>query len=1362
VDLMLISRVSGGTDLRIPRRATGLMAGGQPDTRPLAEWRSRDAYVLLGDPGAGKSESLRSEADASGGVYVSARDFIALGVEPMHLGKTIFIDGLDEMRAGASDGRVPLDVIRSRLKTLGSPRFRLSCREHDWRSQTDLAALNQIARGGVVQELHLEALSRDEQRQVLEARVSEVPDADAFLRRADELGLAALFGNPLLLDLTIRAVAARGGWPHSRAAIYELACRELATERSLAHLDVKPLHPGSVDFLLDDAGLLCALQLLSGKASLTQALDPADSSIAWHTLPADLSFHDPGAALASKVFTSTAGESAPRHRSIAEYLAGQAIAKRLQQGLPLGRVLALMQGADGGIVEPLRGLLAWLAVHAAGHDRRHLIRLDPLGVVLNGDVAAFAITDKQVLLEALSDEAQRNPWFRHQQWVSHPFAPLASPDMAEALAQVLGDRSVDASQQALVDCVLDALNHGAPMPRLRHLLEAWVEDATVWFSNRISALRAWKRCTNFDADTALNWLQRLHLGKVQDMDARLVAELLFDLYPTIVGPDEVLQYLPKLKDIRINTSMPQFWHYGLTSLSRPQDSAVLADAWLRLKPQGGHPYHDGEWSRLRSGILASALERSGDQVSDERLIAWLGIGIDEHGSSGLDRDAGGDRVAQWLSDRPERMKAVVRLGWRRTEPDAKTGRRYFWETEQLLHGARRPRDWLCWLLDQAADAPHAELAQYCFDRVACVIVDPPPGLDVPTMEQIEDWVKAHAEQWPQAAEWLLADWSSAVEDNWQSDEYRRRRKREAEALTNREARRKALVPHLDAIIAGTAPAHFMHQLAGAHEERFYDISGDTPEHRVQDFLVSDEAMARAAIMGLTRVLEREDLPSADDVLKLDAKGKYHLLRPAALLAARLAHAREPSVLVAWPDPLLATLIACWLTDGTGEMPHWYKQAVESRPSLVAPLLVRHALQRLRRRGPLFVTGLWALTHEPGHTELARLVLPSLLDGFPQRATEAARAELNRSLLAALHLLDDDAASTIVRRKVDHPSIDTAQRICWLVADLPYRADAAQRLVDVVGRSERRAVALGIALHEQGSLGRGLKRVPAATLSRLIELLAPITRPERPLGAHWVAPAHERGDTVRALINLLANDPQPAAEAVLQRLVALPHLKPWREQLRYNMLSQQGAAREAFYVHPTPEAAALTLANRAPANQADLAALTVDHLRDIERRLRGADTFALRLYWMKGDDGTQLPRDENDCRDLLLEQLRDRLAPLHVHVVPERRAAAEKRADLGVEFISTGKHLAMPIEIKKENNANLWLAWRDQLQALYAIDPAANGHGLYLVLWFGHSPRSSPEGEKPADAKTLEQQLVERIPTKDRARLVVQVLDLSMS
>lgn len=1350
--------VAGRPGLHVPRSVKSLGDDGTT-TRALVEWRDVDAYVLLGDPGSGKSESLRQEAKVTDGVYVTASDFIALGILAEDVGKTIFIDGLDEMRAGVTAGQVPLNQIRAKLNSYGRPRFRLSCREHDWRSQSDLEALCRVAPNGVVHELHLEPLSREEQLAILRARSDEIPDGEVFLQETEKLGLDILFGSPLLLDLTIRAYS-KGGRPETRAAVYDLACRELATERSNAHLHAKQLVPGSIERILRDAGLLCAVLLLSGKASFTSRLEADASSIPWHTLPAALTLFDHDAALASKIFAGTGNSAtAPRHRSIAEFLAAKAIATLLKDGLPLGRVLALMQGADGGIVEPLRGLLGWLAAHDIS-NRHQLIRLDPLATVLNGDVAQFTTVDKQVLLEALRDAAQRNHWFRSRQWVSYPFAPLASPDMRDALASVLENHSPDASHQALVDCVLDALVHGASMPSLGPLLEAWVEDAQAWFSNRISAIEALKRSGALETMKAQVWLEQLHDGRLQDQDARLAAMLLTELYPNVVGPSKVLSYWPRPGQVATDTILPHFWYDGLFKRTRPQDYGLLADAWLRIQPES-RQLHDSDVSSLRNGILAGALQHAGDQASDETLQAWLNIGIDEYGSSRIDRGDDGDRIAEWLTDRPDRLKAILVRGWHSTQPEAETGRRYFWRSEQLLHGARRPPDWFYWLLDKAAEAPNEELAEYCFGQAATAAIDPPPGYQVPTMEQIETWVEMSSERWPKASVWLTQRWSCQLEDNWQSDEYRRRRKYEAENLARKEERRKSIKPHLDSAKAGKAPAWLMHQIAGAYDKRFYDISGETPLERVQDFLAADEDTAHAVIAGIEHVLEREDLPSAEETFALDAKGKYHILRPAALIAARLAHERSPDIVQIWTEPLLATLVAFWLTYGAGETPAWYLQAVASRPTVVAPLLLQQARRTLRRKGSVVNVGLWALANEPGHAALARIVLPPLLEAFPSRASEAARRELNGSLLAALHLLSDETASAIVRRKLALTTLDPVQRICWLVADLNYSDEAAKHLAEAVCTSQRRIVAMGEAMHDQRSLSRGLKRVSAATVGRLIELLAPITRSDRETGAYWVGPAEHRGDTVRALIGALAGDPNPNAAAELQRLSELPGLNPWREHLRHSRLTQQATAREACYVHPSPEAAALVLANQSPANQGDLAALMVDILRDVERQIRGRDTFAVRHFWNASDSGARSPKSENDCRDLLLERLRPRLERHDVTLVPERRAADEKRADLRAEHIRTGLQIAMPIEVKKENNEGLWLAWREQLQALYTIDPAADGHGIYLVLWFGHKPRRSPEGDKPDSARTLELMLIERIPEKDRARITVVVLDLSL-
>ena len=84
----------------------------EAESRPLAEFRGCSAYALLGAPGAGKTEAFEHEAEKP--AFCDARDFLTLDHERWSGMPTLFIDGLDEVRAGTVDGRSQLDAIRGR------------------------------------------------------------------------------------------------------------------------------------------------------------------------------------------------------------------------------------------------------------------------------------------------------------------------------------------------------------------------------------------------------------------------------------------------------------------------------------------------------------------------------------------------------------------------------------------------------------------------------------------------------------------------------------------------------------------------------------------------------------------------------------------------------------------------------------------------------------------------------------------------------------------------------------------------------------------------------------------------------------------------------------------------------------------------------------------------------------------------------------------------------------------------------------------------------------------------------------------------------------------------------------------------
>ena len=244
----------------VPRTCTEILPE-NPDPRRepacglLDTFRSAPAYVLLGDPGSGKSTAFCVEAKALGedAVLVSARDFLTFAVDnhAEWQGKILFIDGLDEIRVGSSDRRKALDEIRHHLYALGRPRFRISCREADWLGNNDRTALTSVSTDQKVKTLRLNPLTDDDVAQILDVH-HNVEDARGFMAEARERGIDGLLSNPLTLDLLARAVGAAGAWPRSKLETFKMACLQMAAEENEEHIHGD--RPPPPDQLLDPAG----------------------------------------------------------------------------------------------------------------------------------------------------------------------------------------------------------------------------------------------------------------------------------------------------------------------------------------------------------------------------------------------------------------------------------------------------------------------------------------------------------------------------------------------------------------------------------------------------------------------------------------------------------------------------------------------------------------------------------------------------------------------------------------------------------------------------------------------------------------------------------------------------------------------------------------------------------------------------------------------------------------------------------------------------------------------------------------------------------------------------------------------------
>ena len=357
---------------------------------PLASFRSVPAYVLLGGPGSGKSTAFEVETEAAGdnGELISARDFITFDVErhPEWTGKTLFIDGLDEIRVGTDGKRGALDKIRKHLDDLGCPQFRLSCREADWLGDNDRNNLRVVSPDKHVAVLRLNPLTPTDIGEILKVHPN-VGDPLGFVAEARRRRIDGLLVNPLTLEMLVRTVSGGEGWPQSRLETFTMFCRQMATEFNEEHQGVQPsLSAGA---LMESTAQLCAYYLIAGAAGCSINYNETNPDYIALDGWDDGNLEKGRLALATRLFVSVGGgHFVPAHRHVAEFLGAWHLAQLVDDGLPIGRVLAMVTAGDGNVVTVFRGLSAWLAAHCPA-ARNTLIDRDPTGVGIYGDLSSF-------------------------------------------------------------------------------------------------------------------------------------------------------------------------------------------------------------------------------------------------------------------------------------------------------------------------------------------------------------------------------------------------------------------------------------------------------------------------------------------------------------------------------------------------------------------------------------------------------------------------------------------------------------------------------------------------------------------------------------------------------------------------------------------------------------------------------------------------------------------------------------------------------------------------------------------------------------------------------------------------------------
>ena len=1345
-------------NLIVPRTCTEILPqdgdeNREKHSRPLNEFRSATAYVLLGDPGSGKTKAFEAECDAleESACLITARNFLTWNIDshPEWSNKTLFIDGLDEIRAGAPDARTPFDRVRGRLDKLGRPRFRLSCRDADWLGDNDRRHLESVSQDSQVKVLRLDPLTDSDVIRILNDRLGD-GDAQEFIAAARERGVDGLLKNPQSLVMLADVVAEGGSWPKSRLETFEKACSQIVREHNKEHKIGGPQY--TPDQFMDAAGRLCAIQLLAGTAGYSLWDNEAGDD--YPALDA-CNYGSPETlrgALSTKLFKSESNNRfVPVHRHIAEFLGARRLARLIHEGLPARRVLALMTGGDGNVITEMRGLSAWLAAHCR-NARADLIDRDPIGVGLYGDILEFTHDEKHALLQALSREGSR---IASVFPTDTAFGALATPDMESVLEELLTSSNRSRDHQLLTEFILLILGQGAALPGLSKILLEIVRDDTWWPRINMPALDALIHIHNSQDMTSelKELLADIQSGSVSDPTDELLGTLLTQLYPRELPPSEIWDYLSETGDRELIGRYCVFWDTGLIQKSSPGDLGELLDSLAerlpRLRPALDARYLHG----LPLKLLASGLEAHGDKIETRRLYDWLSVSIwDQDLEASWDGKESIRNIRLWLERRPEIQKKVILEGLDRC-PETDEFRYHAFDVQNRLYGARPPNDFGLWCLKQAVAVVDTkpQVAEHLLEQAVWAHKHRSgnEGLSLNVLhEHIRENKKLKAK-----LDRLLSPPPAPPEHLDRVTEHilEKQKQREQQRLDAVRSNEAALRENR------AAPA-LLHQMAWEYFNRFHSFYDG--QQAIAKWLRGNRDLIDATLQGLRGVIDREDVPDIDEILGLREKGRMHYLGMPFLAGLAEIERTAPEDSSQWDDGRIRKAIGFYYcTPHANYQPKWYRRLLQAGPEIVAEVKVQFAVSEFRSDRE-HIDKLWELAYDHDHAQVARHASLPLLRALPIRCTLKQIEALDCLLWAAIQHADRRAFQELIGRKLSRKSMNDAQRVHWLAASIIVLPDKYDDLLkdSVQGREVRSRHLTAFFCRHSNREGRvPLNEVSISGLALLIRLVGRYAGPAQRSEQGWISHQMEASDFVHKLIQRLAASPARDASDALKSLHADTALSRWRDVLSQAQDAQRVIRRDAGYRHPKIDQVCRTLNGGTPANAGDLAALVRDRLCELAAKIRTGNTDDWRQYWNEDAYGrTCTPKHEDSCRDAVLSDLRERL-PNGVDAQPEVQYAQEKRADIRVSC----RDFQVPVEVKKNGHRDLWSALKNQLIKQYMSDPSTNGYGIYLVFWFGKTytqpPSSGPRPDSPQELQTK----LEATLSDDLARKVsVCVIDVS--
>jgi hypothetical protein len=1310
---------------------------GAGNAKSLTDYIDKRVVVILGGPGIGKTTELKQakgrQADA---IFSTVSQFLADPIES-YQGKIIYLDALDEYRAELDQGKSIIDRIRGRLIALGCPKVRISCRGEEWQQGSDVKSLGDVAGGEPVYILKMQPLSEDDIRAIALEKINNV---DTFLAGARERQLEEQLGNPETLKLYLEVYKKSGRWPETRAELMEQSTALLISEENSIHERARGDAIGDKR-LMQAAEDLSAIILFGDKKGVALSkVAASDKYIPLQELP-NIDLDAARVVARRRLFSSDKPEQVyPQHKTTGDYLAAKALVRRIKdKSLPLCRVLSLLTGKDGGPLSHMRDVYAWLIALLPNYAER-LIEADPFGALIYGDAGQWLVPTRRTALKLLSAYAANNdPWFRADAWYAPLLGGLAHPELIENFRNILKNEP----NPHVSSVVLSALEHGRPLPELGDDLLSFIRDPGRprhdWLKD--NALRTFIRICPERIGDCRGLLKGLEAGDISDDDHMLRAALLGKLYPSEIGPREVVHYFSKPKtNISGPGTMDWFIRHELVENTPDSDLPVLADAIL-TSPDDLKKLGEFNRKELNGALVRRLLEVHGNTATPEQIYKWLGIYMDRRHTVHLDKDDS-DVIRDYLNTHSQLYVNLFRHWLDQTAPDIEHGYRFHhYDFRSRVLDALPPINFPETLLTWAAAETVSDRAEFLFEEAVDLIMRGDVGAFSVSFESLFDYVETHpdfAKLWEQ--------------------------KRPAIDQSTQDYRKGREVKHTHNVNILTGRIEILRTGKDIKNLKFwakiwFHQGGKSPLECLRQ--ETNGEIASAMVEGFEALLRMDRPHTPTDIASRQCENQPCITSYPVLAGADILAARSPDAFLALPEANLKAALAYHLINPIGgNARDWDKKIMVAHPGLAGKVLAVIWRTELATGKKEHLTGSYVGRAEDSSTPVILNEIYILLNENPALPPGI----LEDFLKNILQHGDAEGLRPLVPVALANRRVRGESHTLWLaVAALLSPSDSAHKL-DRKLRSRSRYVwaAHGILVSGAGTLMNGLKSVPQLQMS--ISILGkafnnvPMFIGERVGGD---GNREDAAQSIRGLINTLAGLATKDAAQAFEKLIADTALHEWHDYLRHSQAVQAKNLRDADFKRPTAQGVCTLLAGGPPISMKDFQSLAVDILDDIAADIHGGNDNKWKSFWiLAGRGALDKPKIENDSRYAMLPWIEPYLISRDITIEPEAAAADQKRVDIRLTHAGTS---TLPIEVKRDDNAGLWTAIQNQLQEFYANDPKTGGYGIYLVIWYGKGgkgcktpPKSLAIGT-PTTATELQAALEDIKPSQ---LFIVRVIDVS--